>query len=320
MALKGNWKKAAMAALLFIAVLAVPGMLIGAAAGFLGGLLSGIYTLLVAGPLTFGFVIFSVSLFRELACAPSDVFKGFNYFGKAFALSLLILIYTLLWSLLFIIPGIIANYRYRMAYLILNDDPTKGVSQCIRESKEMMAGNKWKLFKLDLSFIGWGILASIPSGIYNSAMTRGMSSQELLAFESNPPLSYSLLTFVLTAVTTIWLVAYMEEAEIAFYEILTGRLRRVDPLRAQQYQQNQQNYGGQNQQYQQNQQTYGGQNQQYQQYQQNQQTYGGQDQQYSDGQSPQNPGGTQTYGGQETQSYGGYSQGPTDNGSNGQGW
>ena len=74
-------------------------------------------------------------------------------------------IFIALWSLLFIVPGIIAMYRYRMAYYILLDDPDKGPLQCIRESKELMRGHKKELFFLDLSFIGWEFLITISAGI-----------------------------------------------------------------------------------------------------------------------------------------------------------
>ena len=58
-------------------------------------------------------------------------------------------------------PGIIAAYRYRQAIYLLIDHPEMSVMDCIRESKRMMAGHKWELFVLDLSFIGWGFLSSL---------------------------------------------------------------------------------------------------------------------------------------------------------------
>ncbi len=68
----------------------------------------------------------------------------------------------MLWSLLFVIPGIIAAYRYSMALYVLIDNPELGALECLRRSKEMMRGNKFKLFVLELSFIGWILLATIP--------------------------------------------------------------------------------------------------------------------------------------------------------------
>ena len=67
-----------------------------------------------------------------------------------------------LWSLLFVIPGIIAAYRYSMALYILLDHPEFGIMDCLRESKAITAGHKMELFKLDLSFLGWGLLTALP--------------------------------------------------------------------------------------------------------------------------------------------------------------
>lgn len=78
---------------------------------------------------------------------------------------LLIGIFIFLWSLLLIIPGIIAAYRYSMAFYILNDNPKMGAMDALRESKKMMVGYKGKLFFLSLSFIGWTILSVLTLGI-----------------------------------------------------------------------------------------------------------------------------------------------------------
>lgn len=71
----------------------------------------------------------------------------------------------LLWSLLFIIPGIIKSYEYRMIPYILGDDPTIPTEEAFRRSKEMMHGHKWHSFLLDLSFFGWVLLSVFTCGI-----------------------------------------------------------------------------------------------------------------------------------------------------------
>lgn len=73
----------------------------------------------------------------------------------------------LLWTLLFIIPGIVASYSYAMTGYILAEDPDLTASQAIQRSKEMMRGNRWRLFCLQLSFIGWIILCLFTFGIGN---------------------------------------------------------------------------------------------------------------------------------------------------------
>lgn len=84
---------------------------------------------------------------------------------KSIGLSVLVGLYTFLWSLLLIIPGIIAAYSYSMAPFILIDNPDIGVSEAIRRSKEIMRGHKFDYFVLQLSFIGWAILACLTFGI-----------------------------------------------------------------------------------------------------------------------------------------------------------
>lgn len=70
-----------------------------------------------------------------------------------------------LWSLLFVIPGVIKSYEYRMVPYLLAEHPEMGSSEVLARSKEMMAGNKWETFVLDLSFIGWVLLGAITMGI-----------------------------------------------------------------------------------------------------------------------------------------------------------
>lgn len=74
-------------------------------------------------------------------------------------------IFLFLWSLLFVIPGIIKSYSYAMVPYILADSPELGAREAITLSRKMMNGNKWRAFVLDLSFIGWGILSAITFGI-----------------------------------------------------------------------------------------------------------------------------------------------------------
>ena len=96
----------------------------------------------------------------------SNLFSGFtDDFGGNFLLGLLIVVFTFLWSLLFVIPGIIKTYSYSMAFFIKIDHPEMGWKECIDGSKAMMKGHKWELFVQDLSFLGWFILGSLILGI-----------------------------------------------------------------------------------------------------------------------------------------------------------
>lgn len=78
---------------------------------------------------------------------------------------LLMTIYIILWTLLFIIPGIIKALSYSMTFFILADNPDLKPKEAIEESMRLMDGNKWRLFKLYFSFIGWFILAALTAGV-----------------------------------------------------------------------------------------------------------------------------------------------------------
>ena len=80
-------------------------------------------------------------------------------------LSVLKNIYLTLWSLLFVIPGIIKYYSYYLAEFISRKDPKLSATECITKSREIMDGHKWELFVFELSFIGWHLLAMCTFGI-----------------------------------------------------------------------------------------------------------------------------------------------------------
>lgn len=91
-------------------------------------------------------------------------FTGGNYAGILGTMFLRAL-FTFLWFLLLIIPGIVKTYAYSMVPYILADNPRIGADEAIRLSNEMTRGHKWEMFVLDLSFIGWYILGAIALGI-----------------------------------------------------------------------------------------------------------------------------------------------------------
>lgn len=74
-------------------------------------------------------------------------------------------LYTVLWSLLFIIPGVIKAYEYKMIPYLLSENPDMPMEEVFAESKRLMTGNKWKAFVLDLSFILWDIASALTCGI-----------------------------------------------------------------------------------------------------------------------------------------------------------
>ena len=176
-----------------------------------------IYQIIIGGPLEFGMALFLLTFFRSKRADNSLLFEGFSNFGKSFVLMILITVKTFLWSLLFIIPGIIAGIRYSQAFFIMQDNPELTPGQCIKESCRIMNGNKWKLFCLTLSFIGWYLLAGIPQGAFTGAS----------AFMDASGIG-TVIALLVTGLPGVIVDAYFLVASVAFYELATRRLVVVE--------------------------------------------------------------------------------------------
>ncbi|MDQ7094345.1 DUF975 family protein [Desulfosporosinus sp. PR] len=120
---------------------------------------------LLMGPLTLGVSGFFLKLIRNEGPGIEDLGEGFKAFLKSFILNLLITVFTTLWSLLLVIPGIIAAYRYSMAYYIMMDNSQLSALEALKQSKYMMVGHKFELFVLQLSFLGWFLLGVLTLGL-----------------------------------------------------------------------------------------------------------------------------------------------------------
>lgn len=119
----------------------------------------------LSAPLALGLIIFSLKFKRGEQYSVGTLFDGFKQFGSALGLYLWVALWIFLWMLLLIIPGIIKAISYSMSYYILADNPNVGIRNALNLSKQLMNGFKWKLFVLQLSFIGWGILSILTLGI-----------------------------------------------------------------------------------------------------------------------------------------------------------
>ncbi len=125
----------------------------------------GIIQFIIGGAVMVGHAQFLLDQFDRKAPQFSVLFSKFKYFGKCFLLHFLTGLFIFLWSLLFIVPGIIASYRYSMAPFILAENPEMTPMECLRASKKMMLGYKSRLFCLEFSFIGWILLSTLTFGI-----------------------------------------------------------------------------------------------------------------------------------------------------------
>ena len=153
----------------------------------IGGIL-GIVRFIVGGPVKLGYCRFLLKMHDGEDAQVGDLFSRFDRFGDGFCLELLTSLYIMLWSLLFIIPGLVKAYAYAMAPFILEENPNMTPSEAIKASRELMDGHKFDLFCLHWSFFGWALL---------SALTLGIGS--------------------------LWLNPYMNAAEAAFYRSIAGR-------------------------------------------------------------------------------------------------
>lgn len=113
----------------------------------------------------FGYLRFFLKISRGENVSVNELWSCANMWWLYFIISVCSGFFTFAWSLLFVIPGIIASYRYRMALYIALDNPDISGLEAIKKSKEMMNGHKWELFVLDLSFIGWYFLCGLTFGI-----------------------------------------------------------------------------------------------------------------------------------------------------------
>ena len=126
-----------------------------------------IVALIIIGPLNYGLISIFMRLSRKQdeKAELSHLFDGFKErFGESAITAILSYIFTFLWTLLLIIPGIIKSYSYAAALYVVHETKLEG-TEAITESRRLMNGKKWKLFCLDFSFIGWYLLGMLCLGI-----------------------------------------------------------------------------------------------------------------------------------------------------------
>ena len=123
--------------------------------------------LLLGGPLAYGIDSMFLKQSRDgRQMEMGDLFRGFSEdFGGLFLLGLMQTIFVFLWSLLLIVPGVIASLSYAMSYYIRADHPEYDWRTCLRASQTLMEGHKMELFVLNLSFIGWYMVGSLCLGV-----------------------------------------------------------------------------------------------------------------------------------------------------------
>lgn len=134
--------------------------------GAASGVTTGIGAIILGPPIMVGLSFFALSAYRGQVVNVELMFRsGFDNFGRKLGGMLWMQLFTFLWSLLFIIPGIIKSLAYFATPYILADCPKVPATQAIKLSMRMMQGHKGELFVMILSFIGWGLLSGLTAGI-----------------------------------------------------------------------------------------------------------------------------------------------------------
>lgn len=176
-----------------------------------------IICIVVSGAGRLGYATFNLKLVDNKEASVSDLFSQFHRLGAGFCMNFLIGLYTFLWSLLFIIPGIIKQYSYAMTPYILAENPDLTADEAITKSRYLMDGNKWRLFCLEISFIGWNLLCAAPALIAIAVITsNAVASENILTMLWIIPWS------IPTMIGSLFLNPYMEAAYAAFYRDIAG--------------------------------------------------------------------------------------------------
>ena len=155
----------------------------------LAAILIAIAQVIIGCVVTVGYARFNLDLVDEKEGGIGTLFRYFSQWGTMLAAGLLQVLYILLWSLLFVVPGIIAAYRYAMTSYILAENPEMRAGEAIARSKELMQGNKWRLFCLNFSFIGWILLTVLTLGIGNLWLTPYMETAMAAFYRDLVPLA-----------------------------------------------------------------------------------------------------------------------------------
>lgn len=162
--LQGKWGEVAIFTLVYIAIVGAASFSPKYIVLPVSDLLSNIITLALL-PMQWGYYVYFLAKTRQQKADIDYLFIGYKDFGRIFGTLFLQSIYTCLWTLLLIIPGIVKAFSYAMTSYVLRDEPELSYDAAITRSSQLMRGHKAELFLLYLSFIGWALLCLLTLGI-----------------------------------------------------------------------------------------------------------------------------------------------------------
>lgn len=173
---------------------------------------------IIGGTIRLGLCIFNLLLIDGQKPAVSNLFSQFYRIWDGFCLSFLTQLYVTFWSLLFVIPGIIKSYSYALAPYLMAERPGMTARAALSASSDLMRGNKLRLFFLQLTFLGWILLCSVP-------LTLGVTVFCIAALSDALTLTWlfvPLIGALLSIVCALFLRPYQEATTAAFYRDLAG--------------------------------------------------------------------------------------------------
>ena len=173
--------------------------------GFLGIFVSILASLLLY-VLSAGFVLYCMAVRRGERAEYLTLFDGFSFVGKLIMLNIVTGFFVFLWLMLFIVPGIIAAYRYSFARYNLYENPGIGVMEALEMSKRQTLGYKSQLFMLDLSYFGWILLARFPTTLLSQLVARDITAEMLYGIPT-PDTYFGLPLIALDLLFGLWQLA-----------------------------------------------------------------------------------------------------------------
>ena len=191
-----------------------------------------ILTSLLAILLGAGFAMYCMAIRRGERAEYLTLFGGFSFVGKLIALTIVTYAFIWLWSMLFVIPGIVAAYRYRFAPYNLYENPGIGVMEALEMSKRQTMGYKGQLLALDLSYIGWALLASLPAMVETGMMYYGMFSSyydymtgaiavmpaDFTVFALLPAWLWTLISGLWSMAVSLFFLPHFQCVELGYFE------------------------------------------------------------------------------------------------------
>ena len=186
------------------------------------GIFTYVLTALLTAVLGAGFSLYCMAVRRGERAEYLTLFDGFSFVGKLIALNVVESLLIILWSMLFVIPGIVAAYRYRFALYNLYENPGIGVMEALDMSKRQTWGYKSQIFALDWSYFGWQMLFPLYRLVFQivTGPIPNLTAEELVAQALVLPVwAWSLISSVFSLAVGLFYVPNRECVELGYFEI-----------------------------------------------------------------------------------------------------